>query len=85
MRLGRRSQGKNDNWDIENLSDQQQPWVDALEKQLHHLWGLGRNLLLVWTPGEKSIDVLVIPITPSANRPSGLAKKPVCMATRHLD
>lgn len=61
MRLGRRSQGSGENWDLENLKDRQRPWVDELEKQLHQLWGLGRNLLLVWTPGEKSIDVLVIP------------------------
>lgn len=61
MRLGRRSHGDRDNWDFDNLSDAQRPFVDELENQLHQLWGLGRNLLLVWTPADKSIDVLVIP------------------------
>lgn len=61
MRLGKRSHGDRDNWDLENLSDGQRSWVEELEKQLHQHWGLGRNLLLVWTPSEKSIEVLVIP------------------------
>ncbi|NQW00094.1 MAG: hypothetical protein HQ483_10385 [Rhodospirillales bacterium] len=61
MRLGKRSQGNRDNWDFNNLSDEQQPRLNLLDQELHKLWGLGRNLLLVWTPGENFIDVLVIP------------------------
>ncbi len=61
MRLGNRSRGDGDNWDFNNLDDSQRPWVDVLERELHPLWDLGRNLLLVWTPGEMSLEVLVIP------------------------
>ncbi len=61
MRLGKRARGEGDTWDFDNLSEIQRPWVEFLEKELHQLWGLGRNLLLVWTPGDKSIEVLVIP------------------------
>ncbi len=61
MRLGVKSQGEQEGWDLGNVSAAQRPWVEALEKELHGLWGLGRNLILVWTPLEKAIEVLVIP------------------------
>ncbi len=35
--------------------------VEYLDRKLHGLWGLGRNLVLVWVPHERAIDVLVIP------------------------
>ena len=61
MRLGRRARGDPDTWDFDNLSETQRPWVDFLEQELHKLWGLGRNLILVWTPGDMAVEVLVIP------------------------
>ena len=35
--------------------------VEELDKELHRLWGLGRNIVLAWTPAGKGIRVLVIP------------------------
>jgi hypothetical protein len=32
-----------------------------LDRALHELWGLGRNLVLVWVAHERAIDALVIP------------------------
>lgn len=61
MRLGRKARGNNDTWDFDDLNADQRPWVDFLEQELQKLWGLGRNLILVWTPGDKSVEVLVIP------------------------
>lgn len=35
--------------------------IATLDHALHELWALGRNVVLVWTPSGKGIDVLVIP------------------------
>jgi hypothetical protein len=35
--------------------------IAVLDKALHALWALGRNVVLVWTPRGRGIDVLVIP------------------------
>lgn len=35
--------------------------VKYLDTALHEQWGLGRNLILVWTPADGAIDLLVIP------------------------
>jgi hypothetical protein len=36
-------------------------YVAFLDRQLHGLWGLGRNLVLVWTPKGRGLEALVIP------------------------
>lgn len=61
MRLGRNSQNEGAQWGLDNVEDGQRPLLDLLDRELHQLWGLGRNLILVWTPREKAIEVLVIP------------------------
>jgi hypothetical protein len=33
----------------------------ALDRALHAEWALGRNVVLVWTPRDRGIDVIVIP------------------------
>jgi hypothetical protein len=43
------------------LSNDEIRWIDCLDREIHKLWGLGRNLVLVWTPLENGIQVLVIP------------------------
>jgi len=43
------------------LSADEARWIDQLDRELHRLWGLGRNLILVWSPIEKGMRVLVIP------------------------
>ncbi len=43
------------------LSDDEINWIDCLDREVHKLWGLGRNLILVWTPLERGIQMLVIP------------------------
>jgi hypothetical protein len=35
--------------------------IAVLDQALHALWALGRNVVLVWTPSGRGIDVLVIP------------------------
>ncbi len=35
--------------------------LEQLDRILHDIWGLGRNLILVWAPADHGIDVLVIP------------------------
>lgn len=35
--------------------------ISVLDQALHALWALGRNVVLVWTPSGRGIDVLVIP------------------------
>jgi hypothetical protein len=44
-----------------HLSEQEQKWADALESELNELWGLGRNLILVWSARGDGVEVLVIP------------------------
>ena len=34
---------------------------DRLNRSLHALWKLGRNVILVWAPYETGIEVLVLP------------------------
>jgi len=48
-------------WDDDDLSADQKAWIDGLDRKLHDLWGLGRNLILVWSPSEAGMDVLVLP------------------------
>jgi len=43
------------------LTKQQHDWIDLLDREFHKLWGLGRNLILVWSPRKKGMRVLVIP------------------------
>ncbi len=43
------------------LSADEVRWIDCLDRELHRLWGLGKNLILVWTPDELGMHVLVIP------------------------
>ena len=38
-----------------------QSHIEALDKALHNEWGLGRNIVLVWVPCVKGMDVLIIP------------------------
>ncbi len=45
----------------ERLSEQQLGWLETLDRELHQLWALGRNLVLVWAVKEPGIQVLVIP------------------------
>ena len=35
--------------------------IDALDNALHDEWDLGRNIVLVWVPRVKGMDVLIIP------------------------
>ena len=35
--------------------------LEYLDGKLHELWGLGRNLVLVWVAHERAIDALIIP------------------------
>lgn len=43
------------------LTEQQYGWIDLLDREFHKLWRLGRNLILVWSPLKKGMQVLVIP------------------------
>ena len=43
------------------LNEQQLAWVEALDAALNPHWGLGRNLILVWSTKARAIEVLVIP------------------------
>ena len=45
----------------EDASDQHRDWLDVLDQELHTLWGLGRNLILVWAAKARGMQVLVIP------------------------
>ena len=45
----------------EGASAQQREWLDILDRELHRLWGLGRNLILVWAARGAGMDILVIP------------------------
>ena len=38
-----------------------QSHIEALDKALHNEWALGRNIVLVWVPCVKGMDVLIIP------------------------
>lgn len=46
---------------LEQLSPEDRAHVEQLDAELHHLWGLGRNIILAWTPEENGIRVLVVP------------------------
>ena len=46
---------------LKALDERQQAWIDALDKDIKPHWGLGRNLILVWSTKARAIDVLVIP------------------------
>lgn len=36
-------------------------WVEIVDQALHKMWGLGRNIVLVWSPRPSAMDVLVVP------------------------
>ena len=36
-------------------------YLDGLEQRMHKLWALGRNVVLVWAPLEKGLEILLIP------------------------
>ncbi len=44
-----------------NLEGINTDYLKELDSKLHKLWGLGRNMILQWTPQERGIAVLVIP------------------------
>ncbi|PIW27818.1 MAG: hypothetical protein COW30_09160 [Rhodospirillales bacterium CG15_BIG_FIL_POST_REV_8_21_14_020_66_15] len=46
---------------LEQLSEANREHVGELDAELHRLWGLGRNIILAWTPAGKGVRVLVIP------------------------
>jgi len=39
---------------------EQARWVEIVDKALHRMWALGRNLVLVWSPRAGGMDVLVV-------------------------
>ena len=46
---------------LDELSAAQRSRIEELDKELHRLWGLGRNMVLAWTHAGQGIRVLVIP------------------------
>lgn len=36
-------------------------FADVLDRALHRLWDLGRNVILIWAPKDRGMKVLVIP------------------------
>ncbi|MEP1029138.1 MAG: hypothetical protein ABJI62_05525, partial [Alphaproteobacteria bacterium] len=46
---------------LDELSAAARTYVEELDRELHRLWGLGRNIVLAWTPAGRGIRVLVIP------------------------
>lgn len=46
---------------LDELSSAARGHVEELDKELHRLWGLGRNIVLAWTPAGQGVRVLVIP------------------------
>ena len=44
-----------------DASPDETDYLSQLNKALHKLWNLGRNVILVWSPSPKGITVLVIP------------------------
>ncbi|MAO54559.1 MAG: hypothetical protein CMM61_02525 [Rhodospirillaceae bacterium] len=46
---------------LDQLSAAARSHVEELDTELHRLWGLGRNIILAWTPAGKGVRVLVIP------------------------
>ncbi len=45
----------------EGPSEQELEWLETLDQELHKVWALGRNLILVWTAKGRGMEVLVIP------------------------
>ena len=45
----------------ENLAHATHEHLTRLDKALHSLWKLGRNVILVWAPRKTGIEVLVLP------------------------
>jgi hypothetical protein len=58
----------------DSLSSQEH--LDSLDKVLHELWRLGRNIILCWSPCKRGIDVLVIPFHLIAEVASGPGEAP---------
>jgi hypothetical protein len=53
--------------------------VASLDRELHRLWGLGRNAILAWTPRARAVEALVIPhyaITEAAAQPTPAGARP---------
>ncbi|HAD88016.1 MAG TPA: hypothetical protein DCG48_11695, partial [Rhodospirillaceae bacterium] len=46
---------------LDQLSAAARSHVEELDTELHRLWGLGRNIILAWTPAGNGVRVLVIP------------------------
>ena len=46
---------------LDGLTVAARQYIEELDRELHRLWGLGRNIILAWTPAGKGIRVLVIP------------------------
>lgn len=36
-------------------------WVDLVDRALHEMWALGRNIVLVWSSRSGAMDILVVP------------------------
>ena len=45
----------------EGPSEKELEWLEILDRELHKVWALGRNLILVWTAKGRGMEVLVIP------------------------
>tara|TARA_Y100001934_G_scaffold29349_2_gene32172 strand:+ start:3556 stop:4812 length:1257 start_codon:yes stop_codon:yes gene_type:complete len=58
---------------------------DRLNRSLHALWKLGRNVILVWAPYETGIEVLVLPNYAIAALASRGNAKPLERGTTTLD
>jgi len=43
------------------VDPQNSKWVELVDRALHELWALGRNVVLVWSPRSGGMDVLVVP------------------------
>ncbi len=46
---------------LDSLTPEERARVDELDETLHAFWGLGRNIILAWTPVDHGMRVLVIP------------------------
>ncbi len=42
------------------LKPGQERWVEIVDRALHGMWALGRNVVLVWAPRAGGMDVLVV-------------------------
>jgi len=49
------------NNDLDALSLAERSNIVELDRELHGLWGLGRNLILGWSARDKGIELLIVP------------------------